>query len=105
MTTGSSRDPITDGERVRAGVFVPLELWRATGLKVRDYGTCRRGHTGRTTPWVTIMSLMHGLLPVTVQVLALAVLGVAISWRSRRWRVQRVPLALLVSVALAAVVH
>jgi MFS superfamily sulfate permease-like transporter len=51
------------------------------------------------------MSLMHGLLPVTVQVLALAVLGVAISWRSRRWRVQRVPLALLVSVALTAVVY
>jgi predicted alpha/beta hydrolase len=51
------------------------------------------------------MSLMHGLLPVTVQVLALAVLGVAISWRSRIWRVQRVPLALLVSIALAAVVH
>ena len=42
------------------------------------------------------MSLLHGWMPVTVQVITAVVLVVAIGWRSRRWRVISVPVALFV---------
>jgi S-formylglutathione hydrolase FrmB len=51
------------------------------------------------------MSLTHGWLPVTVQLIAAAVLLLAIGRRSRRWRWLWVPVALLVGVALAASVY
>ena len=50
------------------------------------------------------MSLIHGWLPLTVQVITAVVLVVAIGWRSRRWRVISVPVALFVGVALAGAV-
>jgi S-formylglutathione hydrolase FrmB len=48
------------------------------------------------------MSLTDGWLPVTVEAIALAMLLVAIGWRSRRWRLLWVPTSLLVGVGLAA---
>jgi S-formylglutathione hydrolase FrmB len=48
------------------------------------------------------MSLIHGWVPVTVQVIAAVVLVLAIGWRSRRWRVISVPVALVAGVALTA---
>jgi S-formylglutathione hydrolase FrmB len=48
------------------------------------------------------MSLIHGWVPVTVQVIAAVVLVLAIGWRSRRWRVIAVPVALVAGVALTA---
>src|SRR3954465_8705867 len=48
------------------------------------------------------MSLIHGWVPVTVQVITAAVVVVAIGRRSRRWRMISVPLALFVGVALTA---
>ena len=50
------------------------------------------------------MSLIHGWMPVTVQVITAVVLVVAIGWRSRRWRVISVPVALFVGVALTGAV-
>jgi hypothetical protein len=43
-------------------------------------------------------------VPVTVQVITSVVLVVAIGWRSRRWRMISVPLALFVGVALTGAV-
>jgi S-formylglutathione hydrolase FrmB len=51
------------------------------------------------------MPLTHGWVPVTVQLVAVAVLLLAIGWRSRRWRCLWVPAALLVGAALAASVY
>ena len=39
------------------------------------------------------VSLMHGWVPPTVQVLALVLLVCALGWRSRRWWMRRVPFA------------
>jgi hypothetical protein len=50
------------------------------------------------------MSLIHGWMPATVQVITAAVLVVAIGRRSRRWRVISVPVALFVGVALTGAV-
>ncbi len=50
------------------------------------------------------MSLIHGWVPVTVQVITAVVLVVAIGWRSRRWRMISVPVALVVGVALTGAV-
>ena len=50
------------------------------------------------------MSLIHGWMPVTVQVITAVVLVVAIGWRSRRWRMISVPVALFVGVALTGAV-
>ncbi len=51
------------------------------------------------------MTLLHGWLPITVQVIAgIVVLG-AIGWRSPRWRLLSVPLAALTGFALAALVY
>ncbi|CAN5209004.1 alpha/beta hydrolase-fold protein [soil metagenome] len=51
------------------------------------------------------MSLLHGWLPITIQVLAAIVLFAAIGWRSRRWRLLWVPVAALAGVVLAALVY
>jgi S-formylglutathione hydrolase FrmB len=51
------------------------------------------------------MSLTHGWVPLTAQVIAVTVLLLAIGWRSRRWRMLWVPVALLVGVALTGVVY
>jgi S-formylglutathione hydrolase FrmB len=45
-------------------------------------------------------SLMHGLVPITVQILAGIALVAAIGWRNRRWRVVWLPWAALVGVTL-----
>jgi len=50
-------------------------------------------------------SLMHGWVPVTIQVLAAIVLILAIGWRNRRWRFIWIPAALLIGVAAAIAVH
>ena len=50
------------------------------------------------------MSLIHGWVPVTVQVITAVALVVAIGWRSRRWRMISVPVALFVGVALTGAV-
>jgi S-formylglutathione hydrolase FrmB len=45
---------------------------------------------------------MHGWIPTTVQIVAAVALVVAIGWRTRRWRLLWLPLALAVGAALAA---
>jgi S-formylglutathione hydrolase FrmB len=47
------------------------------------------------------LSLMHGWIPVTVQVMAAVALIAAIGWRTRRWRLVWVPWAVLVGVTVA----
>jgi S-formylglutathione hydrolase FrmB len=47
------------------------------------------------------LSLMHGWIPITAQVIAAVVLIAAIGWRNRRWRLVWLPCAALVGVALA----
>jgi S-formylglutathione hydrolase FrmB len=49
--------------------------------------------------------LTHGWIPVTAQAIAVALLLLAIGWRSRRWMLLSVPLALFVGIGLAATVH
>jgi S-formylglutathione hydrolase FrmB len=51
------------------------------------------------------VSLLHGWVPVTVEVVAAVVLVLAIGWRSRRWRTIWLPLALLVGIAPAIWAH
>jgi len=51
------------------------------------------------------ISLMHGWVPITVQVCTAVVLTLAVGWRSRRWRAVWLPLAALVGVAVAFVTH
>lgn len=46
-------------------------------------------------------SLMHGWVPTTIQVLAAAVLTLAVGWRSHRWRTMRLPAAALAGGAVA----
>jgi len=50
------------------------------------------------------VSLIHGWLPWTVQVIAAAALAAAVGWRSRWWRLVCVPSAGLVGVVAAGVV-
>jgi S-formylglutathione hydrolase FrmB len=50
-------------------------------------------------------SLLHGWLPLTIQIVAAAVLVAAIGWRSRRWRLVSLPAAAAVGLALAAWAH
>jgi S-formylglutathione hydrolase FrmB len=50
------------------------------------------------------MSLIHGWVPVTVQVITAVVLVVAIGWRSRRWCMISIPVAFFVGVALTGAV-
>jgi S-formylglutathione hydrolase FrmB len=51
------------------------------------------------------LSLMHGWIPVTVQIVAAAVLIAAIGWRNRRWRLVRLPLSVLVGVVAGVGVY
>jgi S-formylglutathione hydrolase FrmB len=48
---------------------------------------------------------LHGWLPPTVWAVAAVVLVVAIGWRSRRWRLVWLPVAVVVSLILAAWTH
>ncbi|MDT7761434.1 MAG: hypothetical protein QOC63_854, partial [Mycobacterium sp.] len=47
------------------------------------------------------LSLLHGWLPPTVQAVAAVALVVAIGWRSRRWRLVWVPVAVVVGLVPA----
>jgi S-formylglutathione hydrolase FrmB len=47
------------------------------------------------------ISLLHGWLPLTVQIVAGIVLVLAIGWRTRRWRLLWVPLAAIVGIVAA----
>ena len=51
------------------------------------------------------MSLISGWLPIAIHVVALVVLLVAIGWRSRRWRLLWVPVAVLLGVVLATAAY
>jgi S-formylglutathione hydrolase FrmB len=48
------------------------------------------------------LSLLHGWLPTTIQVLAAALVLAAIGWRSRRWRRLWVPIAVAAGIGTAA---
>jgi len=52
-----------------------------------------------------LTSLMHGLIPTTIQVITAVVLLVGVGWRSRRWRLMWPPTAALVGGATAYVAH
>jgi S-formylglutathione hydrolase FrmB len=51
------------------------------------------------------LSLLHGWLPVTIQVVAAVLVLGAIGWRSRRWRLLWLPIALAAGVGTAAWAH
>jgi S-formylglutathione hydrolase FrmB len=51
------------------------------------------------------MSLMHGWVPMTVQVVAAIALGLAVGWRSRRWRLLWLPVAAVVGGMAACGAH
>jgi S-formylglutathione hydrolase FrmB len=51
------------------------------------------------------MPLTHGVVPMTVQVISLAVLLVAIGWRTTRWRFIWVPLMMAGGATLTLLVH
>ena len=56
--------------------------------------------------WIRLdheVSLIHGWLPWTVQVIAAVALAAAVGWRSRWWRLVCVPSAGLVGVVAAGV--
>jgi S-formylglutathione hydrolase FrmB len=56
-------------------------------------------------PYGHHISLMHGWVPTTIQIVAAVALVAASGWRSRRWRIIWLPLAALVGVAVAAVTY
>lgn len=51
------------------------------------------------------LSLLHGWLPPVVQAVAVVVIVLAIGWRSRRWRLLWLPLAIALGAAVAAWAH
>lgn len=51
------------------------------------------------------ISLMHGWIPVTVQVLAVAAVILAVGWRSSRWRRVMLPVAAVSGLGLAVGTH
>ena len=51
------------------------------------------------------LSLLHGWLPTTIQLMAAALVLAAIGWRSRRWRLLWLPIALAAGVGTAAWAH
>jgi S-formylglutathione hydrolase FrmB len=51
------------------------------------------------------LSLLHGWLPTTIQVAAAALMVLAIGWRSRRWRLLWLPIAVAAGVGAAAWAH
>src|ERR1700744_5281654 len=50
-------------------------------------------------------SLMHGWVPLTVQVVTALVLATAVGWRSRRWRTVWLPTAAVFGGAAAYLTH
>jgi len=56
-------------------------------------------------PFRDHISLMHGWIPLTVQVLAAAAVLLAIGWRTRWWRTTAVPVAAASGLVLAFVIH
>lgn len=54
---------------------------------------------------LTSTALLHGWLPVAVQVLAVVILALAMGWRSSRWSLRWLPVALLTGAAAALLVH
>src|ERR1700742_309096 len=50
-------------------------------------------------------SLMHGWVPLTIQVIAAVALTLAVGWRSRRWRTVFIPLAAFAGAATAYLTH
>ena len=58
-----------------------------------------------TEPLALDVSLLHGWLPVTVQVLTVAILVLAVSRRSAGWSLRWLPAALLFGVGAALLVH
>jgi S-formylglutathione hydrolase FrmB len=54
---------------------------------------------------ISQLSLIHGWVPPTVQVIAALVLAYAIGWRSPRWRVLWLPLTVLVAVVFEVWAH
>lgn len=50
-------------------------------------------------------SLMHGWLPITIQVVTAVVLTLAVGWRSRRWRTVWLPAAALAGAVAAYLTH
>ncbi|WP_197515626.1 alpha/beta hydrolase family protein [Mycobacterium sp. E1747] len=67
--------------------------------------------TGSTTNATTQLlasshtSLMHGWVPITIQVVAAVVLTLAVGWRSRRWRTVWLPAAVSAGAAAAYLTH
>ncbi|MGA8328725.1 MAG: alpha/beta hydrolase-fold protein [Mycobacterium sp.] len=51
------------------------------------------------------LSLVHGWLPLVIQVVTVAALVRAIGWRSRRWRLVRIPLISVFGALTAIVAH
>lgn len=51
------------------------------------------------------ISLLHGWVPLTVEVVTATALALAIGWRSRRWRLLWLPLAAVVGGVAAAAAH
>jgi S-formylglutathione hydrolase FrmB len=51
------------------------------------------------------ISLMHGWIPLTVQLVAGLLLAAAVGWRSRRWRLVWLPAAVGIGLAAVAAVH
>ena len=47
------------------------------------------------------ISLMHGWVPLTAQIVTGVVLLLAVGWRSRRWRLLWLPVAAVVGALLA----
>lgn len=80
---------IAGGALIAAAVVVAIAV--ASGEPVRQF--------------VSRISLMHGWLPTAVQSIATVVLLCAVGRRSRRWRLQGLPVALVLGVGLAAWAH
>jgi S-formylglutathione hydrolase FrmB len=60
----------------------------------------------RAASWrhdMTHVSLMHGWVPIVVQVVTVVVLVLAVGWRTRRWRLVGLPAIVALGVALAVV--
>src|SRR5262245_54952684 len=56
-------------------------------------------------PLTSTVSLLHGWVPVATQVLTVAILMLALGWRSRRWNLRWLPISLLTGTAAALVVY
>lgn len=70
--------------------LTPLTTRAAPTILAEPFGPFR-GH----------ISLMHGWIPVAVQILAALAVIAAVGWRTRRWRLIALPVAALTGLALA----